>query len=82
MLQRLGEAEGSPWHIRAEIIGWKEKFNSLLKKVGGGLGLLMRLSQVLVVSKENKKALGVLFRPMVAKKGVGLDRGLVTRSVH
>lgn len=35
-----------------------------------------------MVFKENKKVLGALSGPMVAEKGVGLDRVPITGSVH
>lgn len=34
-LQRLGEVEGSLWQIRAELLGGKEKFELMLKRVDG-----------------------------------------------
>lgn len=42
------------WHLRAEILGWKEKIDSLLKKVDRGLSLIMGLGQDFVACKDCK----------------------------
>lgn len=52
VLHRLGEVEGSLWHIRSELFGWREKLDIMLEKVDGGLGLIMGLGHVSVVSKR------------------------------
>lgn len=36
-LQRKEKSKGL-WHVRAKFIGWKERLDSLLKEVDGGLG--------------------------------------------
>lgn len=82
VLQSLGEAEGALWHIRSELISWKENCDSLLKKVDGGLGLLMGLGHVSVDPKVYKKELGRQSGPKDEGNKKGLVRGPVSRSVH
>lgn len=73
--QRLGEAEEWLWHLRAEIIGWKEKIDSLIKKVDGRLSLIMGLGQVLVDCKDSNKTKGVIHGPVIKEMGVKLESG-------
>lgn len=45
MLEKIGEVEWSLWHLRSELIGWKEKIYFMLNMVDGGLDLMMCLGQ-------------------------------------
>lgn len=63
MLGKLGEVKGSFWHLRAELSGWKDRPESMLKKVDDGLGLVMGLMSSYApkggkVSKEGQMGSG------------------------
>lgn len=78
-MQRFREVEGSLWHVQAELIGWKQKVESLLKTVDGGLGLLMGLDHDLLGVKDVKEVKGKLIGP-TSNKGVGLGQGPAIKS--
>lgn len=52
-LQKLGEVEGSLWHVQAELQGWKERLDSLMKIVDDGLGLISGLG---FISRDMQRA--------------------------
>lgn len=80
-LQKFREVEGSLWHVRVELIGWKERLCSLLKKVDGGLGLLMGLGPTLVDNEEVKAMMESRsgLKSFNVNKANGLAKGLVNR---
>lgn len=46
MLKKVEEVERSLWHIRAKLLGWKHRLDSMLKTIDEGLGLIMGLGHV------------------------------------
>lgn len=83
-LQKLREVERSFWHVWVELLGWKDRLDSMLKIVDEGLGLIMGLGHVSNGNKEATEELkGGRFGPKAFKvnKGVGLDRGPFKRLV-
>lgn len=58
-----------------ELLGGKEKFELMLKRVDGRLGLLMGLGQGSAKSNYSRKVEGVLTRPLEVEKVVGFGKG-------
>ncbi|XP_040997848.1 uncharacterized protein LOC121243846 [Juglans microcarpa x Juglans regia] len=83
-LQKLGEVEGSFWHVRVELLGWKERLDTLFKIVDDGLGLITGLDFVSKeyneVTIEKKRGLDGL-KDSKANNRVGPDRGPLKRPV-
>lgn len=51
-MRSLGEVEGSLWHLRAEIFGWKDVIESLIHKVDTSISQITGLGQILQGSSK------------------------------
>lgn len=80
VMQKFREVKGSLWYIwPAQLIGWKERFEALLKKVDGGLGLGFESSGL----KKSTVAMGQSsgLKASKDKNWYGLDKGHSYRPV-
>lgn len=77
LLQKVGEVEGTLWHVWAELIGWNERLESSLKKVDEGLGVFMGLGLSVVDKVEGKRMVELRGGPKFLKnnKFDGMKRG-------